>query len=78
MANGLYNKLAGTVGSFIGEEKAKLAINRQLERCGATPDNLTEKHLREVMNFLVGATTLYLYPDKAKQQELTSILKALA
>ena len=78
MANAVYDQLFRTVSAFIGDEKAKVSIDRQLERCRATPDNLTVNQLRDVMNFLIGATTLYLYPDKTKQQELTSKLKALA
>ena len=78
MANALYNQVVGVVSPFIGEEKAKASIGRQLERCQANPDNLTTNHIKEVMNFLIGATTLYLHPDKAKQQELTAKLKSLA
>ncbi len=53
-------------------------IGRQLTRCDATADTLNTDHLRELMNFLIGATTLPLHPDKEKKAELSGKLKALA
>ena len=77
MANALYQRLFRTVSEYIGEEKAEGSIGRQLTRCDATADTLNTDHLRELMNFLIGATTLPLHPDKEKKAELTDKLKAL-
>ena len=71
MANALYQRLFRTVSEYIGEEKAEGSIGRQLTRCDATgADTLNTDHLRELMNFLIGATTLPLHPDKEKKAEL--------
>ncbi len=77
MANALYTKLVTTVSGYIGPEKATNAINRQLNRCQATPDTVTAEHLRNLMNYVTAATTLFLHPDKAKQEELTVKIKSL-
>lgn len=77
MANATYNKLLGTLTGYLDEDKAKLAIERQLERVEATEDTVTNAQIPKMLNFMMGAITLYL-PDKAKQQELKSQLQALA
>lgn len=78
MANALYNDLFRVVSEYIGDERAKTTLVRQLERSQATPDSVTKTDLNEVMNFLIGGTTLYLYPDKAKQAELKAKLQTFA
>ncbi len=77
MANDLYNKVMATVVPYIGEEKAARALSRQLRRCAANPETVTEQNLRTVMDFLIGATSLYLHPDKDKQAQLAHKLKGL-
>ena len=77
MANQLYHQLEEIVSHYIGAEKAERALTRQLERCGATPDSVTKDHLHDVHNFLLGATKLYLHPDKAKQAELADKITSL-
>ena len=77
MANDLYKKVMATVIPYIGEEKAARALGRQLRRCAASPDTVTEQNLRTVMDFLIGATSLYLHPDKEKQAQLAHKLKGL-
>lgn|GEM_PF-3134311 len=77
MANQLYQELETLVTDYIGHEHADHALHRQLERCNATPDTLTKANVKEILNFLLGSTTLYLHPDKTKQAELTAKIKAL-
>ena len=77
MANVLYTKLITTVSDYLGNEKAVATIGRQLTRCQATPETVTAENLRSIMLHVVGSTTLYLAPDKVKQQALTDKLKAM-
>jgi len=77
MANNLYTNLIATVSPYIGQEKAVGAIGRQLLRCRATPETVTVEDLRGIFHFVVGATTLYLAPDRVKQQALIEKLKSL-
>lgn len=69
MPSPLYSKLLSTLAGYMGAEKARAALDRQLVRCQATPDTFAANHLREAFNYVIGSTTLYLPP--AKQQELT-------
>ena len=78
MANALYNDLFGVVSGYIGDERAKTTLVRQLERSQATPDSVTKADLNEVMNFLTGGATLYLYPGNARQAELKTELQKFA
>ena len=77
MANVFYTRLVTTVSAYLGNERAVAVIGRQLVRCQATSDSITAEDLRSIMANVVGATTLHLAPDKAKQQELTEKLKAI-
>ena len=77
MGSVLYDKVLSVAAGYIGEDKARRAIGRQLERCQATPETLDAAQFSQVINFLVGAVTLPLYPDKEKVQELGAKIRAL-
>ena len=77
MGSALYEQLVSTAGAYIGEDRARRSIDRQLDRCQATPETFNEAHLRSIVNFVVGATTLPLYPDKDRVKELSNKINAL-
>ena len=77
MSNTFYSKLESTVVEYIGDDKAELALNRQLDRCGVTADNFTSDHLGEVLDTMVGLCTLYLSGEDEKLAELTKKLKSM-
>jgi hypothetical protein len=77
MENELYRRTVSLVASFIGEDKAKRAVSRQLQKANATAETLTTAELKGVLEYLIGATTLYLHPDKARQEQLAASLKGL-
>jgi hypothetical protein len=77
MENELYKRTIAVVAAFIGEDKAKKAVARQVQKANATPDSLTAGDLKGIVEYLIGATTLYLHPDKARQDQLAARLKEL-
>jgi len=74
MANATYNKLISTLTAYVTEDQAKLALSRQLERVEATEDSVTPENVPAMLNFMMGAITLYV-KDKAKQQELKTAIQ---
>lgn len=77
MASATYAKAKSTIAPYLGEEKAQTCIDRQLERCSASPDSFSDADLKTILNFLVGASTIHLAPDQAKIKELTDKIRAL-
>ncbi len=77
MANAFYSKFESTVVEYIGNDKAELALNRQLDRCGVTADTFTSDHLSDVLDTMVGLCTLYLSGEDEKLAELTEKLKSM-
>src|SRR5688572_26840554 len=77
MASQTYEKVSKLIAPYIGADNASAALSRQLARCGATELNFSPDQLKEVLPFIIGATTIYLAGDKTKQAELTVKLKAL-
>lgn len=77
MGNDLYYRILYIVSPYIGEDKAKTVLDRQLSRCRANADTVTVGNVQEIMKFLIAATTLHLHPDKVRQAELASKLKTV-
>ena len=73
-----YDKLIGLVEPFLGRGKAETVIASQLPRCNATPDSLTGAHVRKIINYLCGATTIHLAGDRSRQDELAAKLRSFA
>jgi hypothetical protein len=80
MASPFYSKVIGVITPYIGPEKAVMAVQRNLERCGATIETFDAKHFSVVVNYVVGATYIWLDQDadKQKKAELAAKLRALA
>jgi hypothetical protein len=77
MESPIYAKLINVVSAHIGEAKARQSIERQVKKISASPETLTSENLQSILQYVVGATTLYLHPDKAKQEQLTAEIRAL-
>ena len=77
MASATYDRLLNVVEPFIGRARAETTLARQLARCNATPASLTPDHVKEVLNFICGATKIHLAGNKAKQEELEAKLRQL-
>jgi hypothetical protein len=75
--NELYTQVVSLVASYIGEDKAKRAVQRQVQKANASPSTLNASDLRSILEYLIGATTLYLHPDKSRQEQLAAALKGL-
>ena len=73
-----YNHLVSLVEPFLGRAKAEATIASQLARCNATPDSLTAMHVRKIINYLCGATTIHLAGNRARQDELAAALRGFA
>lgn len=78
MSSPTYDRLMSALEPFIGRAKAEVAVQRQLARCNATPESLTAAQVKQVLNFIVGATKIHLAGDKARQEQLEKQLKAFA
>jgi hypothetical protein len=77
MENELYQRVVRLIASYIGEDKAKRAVGRQVQKANAKPETLTVAELRTILEYLIGAATLYLHPDKNRQEQLAASLKEL-
>lgn len=78
MASPTYINLVNLVEPFLGRVKAETVVSGQLRRCDATPESLTTNHVARIINYLCGATTIYLAGDKARQDELAARLRNFA
>lgn len=78
MASSTYDRLLSALEPFIGRAKAEQAVLRQLPRCNATPDSLTPAHVKQILNFIVGATKIHLAGNKEKQDLLEQQLRLFA
>ena len=78
MASVTYHRLISALEPFIGRAKAEQAVVRQLQRCNATPDTLTPAQVKQILNFIVGATKIHLAGNKEKQDRLEAELRAFA
>lgn len=76
MASPTYERLMSALEPFIGRAKAEQAVARQLSRCNATPDSLTSTQVKQVMNFILGATKIHLAGNKERQEQLEAQLKS--
>lgn len=77
MTSPFYDKVVGVISPYIGAAKANTAVDRQLARCGATADTFAPKHFGEVVNYVVGASIIWLGQDADKRSELAAKLRAL-
>lgn len=77
MPSPLYQSVVDVVSTYIGPEKAIDCINRQVAHCNATADNFSKDHFRQILQRVVGATSMWIR-DKAKRAELSSRLESLA
>ncbi len=77
MASTTYKSVANTLVPYIGDDRTNAMLLRQMERCGADPESFSSSHLKEVRNFIIGATTMYV-TDKDKRGELKDKLLSLA
>jgi len=70
----------GVITPYIGPDKAVLAVERNLARCGATKESFDNKHFGTIVNYVVGASYVWLDQDKDKEKkaELSAKLRALA
>jgi hypothetical protein len=75
MPSPTYDKLLNAIEPFIGRAKAEQAITRQLARCNATADSLNPGHVKQIINFISGATKIHLAGNKEKQEKLEAELK---
>lgn len=73
----LYTSTVKLVASFVGDAKAGGIVERQLKHCGATPESLAAKDLKQIVSRIHAASGLYL-PDVRKKAELLGKLEALA
>jgi hypothetical protein len=78
MASSTYDRLMNALEPFIGRAKAEQALTRQLQRCSATPESLTPAHVKQILNFIVGATKIHLAGNKEKQDQLEAQLRSFA
>jgi len=78
MATATYEKLVGLVEPFLGRGKTETVIASQLARCNATPDTLSGAHVRKIINYLCGATTIHLAGNRPRQDELSATLRSFA
>ncbi len=78
MASPTYLKLKAEITPYLGEEKATACIERNLPRCNATADTFNDANFKEILFYIIGATTVYLRSEEAKLNELTAKLKALS
>jgi hypothetical protein len=78
MANAFYNKVKSTVAEYIGNDKAELAVKRQVDRANTTADAFSSDHLLQVMDSMIGVCTLYLANgEQDKLDAVTEKLKSL-
>jgi len=75
MPSPTYDKLLSAIEPYIGKAKAEQAIQRQLARCSATPDSLNAGQVKQIINFISGATKIHLAGNKDKQEKLEAELK---
>lgn len=75
MASSTYDRLMTVLEPFIGRAKAEQALTRQLQRCNATPDSLTAAQVKQILNFIVGATKIHLAGNKERQDQLEAQLR---
>jgi hypothetical protein len=78
MTTATYDKLVGVVEPFLGRGKAESVIASQLARCNATPESLSGAHVRKIINYLCGATTIHLAGNRPRQEELAATLRSFA
>lgn len=81
MASPFYSQVIGVIAPYVGRDKAAMAVDRNLARSGATIDTFTAKHFGVIVNYVVGATCIWLdqEADKDKKKsELSAKLRAIA
>jgi hypothetical protein len=75
MASPTYVSLMSTLEPFIGRERAEIALTRQMARCNATADSLSPAQVKQIINFIMGATKILLAGNKEKQDQLEARLR---
>lgn len=78
MPSPTYVRLMGALEPFIGRERAESALTRQMARCNATADSLTPAHVKQIINFIMGATKILLAGNKERQDQLEQRLRLFA
>jgi len=78
MATMTYDQLVDLVEPYLGRGKAQTVIATQLPRCNATPESLNGAHVRKIINYLCGATTIHLAGDRVRQDQLAASLRSFA
>lgn len=77
MPSPTYEKTIAVLKGYIPEDRAISVLQRQLERCGATTDNFDGAHYAQVVNFIIGAATIYLLGNKLLRDELKDKLRVI-
>ncbi len=71
MESTVYTAVFEAMTQYMDRDKASLALERQLKRCGKTPSNVTADDFRTIRPFLAGSITLNV-PRKPDQERLNS------
>lgn len=77
MPSPTYEQTIAVLKGYIPEDRAVSVLQRQLERCGATTDNFNSAHYAQVINFIIGAATIYLLGNKLLRDELKDKLRVI-
>ena len=76
MENPLYTKALAILTTQIGQVKAENSLSRNLDRCGATADDLNAEKLAEMSKYLVA--TARLPGDETKADTVEKLLQNLS
>ena len=76
MPSPYFNKVVTILGRYVPPAKATDILNRHLTHCNVAPDSFSQAQLPLVANRLIGAITLYL-PDERAREAFTQMIRSM-